>query len=222
MTQAKFLIRKKRALAITKELKRLFPDVKIALRYKNHWQLLVAVVLSAQTTDKKVNEVTKTLFGKYKTIDDYAKANVKQFQMDIKQIGLYRGKARNIIAAAKKFKSEFNGRLPRTADQMMSLPGVGRKSANVILSNAYGIVEGIAVDTHVRRFALKFDLTDSKDPNRIEKDLMSYLPKSEWQNITYRLIEYGRQICPGRKHPCDDHPLSKFYQPAAQRWPRAK
>lgn len=207
---------------MVRELKKLFPDVEIALHYRSQWQLLVAVVLSAQTTDKKVNEVTAKLFKKYRTIDDYIRADLKHFQKDIKEIGLYKGKAKNILASAHILNEQFGGRLPKAMQEMQSLPGVGRKSANVILGSAFGIVEGIAVDTHVRRFALKFDLTDSKDPNRIEKDLMSYLPKEEWRDITYRLIEYGRQICPARQHQCGEHPLSRLYTPAAHRWPKAK
>ena len=192
------------------------------LKYRTNWELLVSVVLSAQTTDKKVNEITKRLFKKYKTVNDYAEAKLKAFEQDIKEIGLYRGKAKNILAAAKIVKLQYKRRLPRTMEEMVALPGIGRKSANVILGNAYGVVDGIAVDTHVRRFALRFDLTDSKDPNKIERDLMAQLPKKEWFDFTYRLIDYGRNICPARKHDCANHPLTKLYPPAANRWVAAR
>ena len=218
----KFQERKIRTRKINKTLKKLFPSAAIVLKYRNNWELLVSVVLSAQTTDKKVNEVTKRLFKKYKTVNDYAEAKLKAFEQDIKEIGLYRGKAKNILAAAKIVKLQYKRRLPRTMEEMVALPGIGRKSANVILGNAYGVVDGIAVDTHVRRFALRFDLTDSKDPNKIERDLMAQLPKKEWFDFTYRLIDYGRNICPARKHDCANHPLTKLYPPAANRWVAAR
>lgn len=213
--------RKKRAEACGKALAKLYPNAKIALTFGNHWELLVAVVLSAQCTDKKVNEVTEKLFRKYKTLDDYIQADSSQFEQDIKSTGFYRNKTKNILAAAKMLKEKFGGKLPRTMEEMLTLPGVARKSANVILGNAYGVVEGIAVDTHVRRLSLKLDLTSSTDPKKIERDLMELFPKKDWFMLTYRLIEYGRHICPARKHACAEHPLSKIYPPAADRWPKA-
>jgi len=153
----KFEERKKRALTIIRALKKLFPRAKIALRYDNNWELLVSVVLSAQTTDKKVNEVAPYLFQKYKTLNDYAKANLKEFEKDIKEIGLYKGKAKNILTTAKIIKEKYKGKIPKKMEELTNLPGIGRKTANIILGNAYGIVEGIAVDTHVRRLSLKFD-----------------------------------------------------------------
>lgn len=213
--------RKKRARAISRELKTLFPDAKIALKYGSAWELLVAVVLSAQCTDKKVNEVTPALFAKYKTLDEYADADPHEFEKDIKQTGFFRAKTKNIIGAAKAVRERHDGEVPGTMKELLTLPGIARKSANVILGNAFNVVEGIAVDTHVRRFAIKFDLSDHADPVRIERDLMELFPKHEWNAITYRLIEYGRQICPGRVHECAHHPLSKLYPPAASRFPRA-
>lgn len=201
-------------------LKKLYPHPKMALHYRNNWELLVAVILSAQCTDKKVNEVTKALFKKYRTLDDYVKAKQPAFERDIHSTGFYRNKAKNILAAAKIVKKRFGGKLPKTMEEMLTIPGVARKTANVVLGNAYGIVEGVAVDTHVRRFALKFDLSDSGDPIQIERDLMELLPKKEWFLITYRLIGYGRDICPARPHPCVSHPLTKVYPPAARRWPK--
>lgn len=222
MSNRKLRERKKHAVKINAALKKLFPASKIALRYGNQWQLFTAVVLSAQTTDKKVNEITARLFKKYKTADDYAKLTPAHLAKEIKEIGLYKGKAKNVVAAAKMVKKRYGGKLPKTMDAMLKLPGIGRKSANVILGNAYGIVEGIPVDTHVKRFAQKFDLSDFADPNKIERDLMAILPKKEWEMFSYRLIDYGRAICPARKHPCENHPLTKLYPPAAKTWPSTR
>jgi endonuclease-3 len=201
---------KEKALKIIKVLKRLFPTAKIALNYSNPWELLVAVVLSAQCTDKKVNEVTEKLFKKYKTLDDYIKANPREFEQDIKSTGFYKNKAKNILATARIINEKFNGRVPKTMEELLTLPGIGRKSANVILGNAYGIVEGIAVDTHVRRLAKKLGLTKNTDPDKIEKDLMQIIPKKYWFPFTYWLIEYGRKYCPARPHNHNNCPLKKF------------
>lgn len=205
MTDRNLKDRKSRILKLNNSLKKLFPKVKIALKYKSNWELLVAVVLSAQSTDKQVNKVTDKLFKKYKKFDDYLKVSYKEFEKDIKSTGFYRNKAKNILASARIIKEKHSREVPNTMKELTKLPGVARKTANIILGNAFGIVEGIAVDTHVRRFALKFDLTDSRDPKKIEQDLMNILPKKEWSDFTYRVIEYGRQICPGRKHDCKKH-----------------
>ncbi len=203
-------------------LRKLYPKVRIALNYGNSWELLVAVILSAQSTDKKINEVTEKLFKKYRTLDDYVSAGIGDFEQDIKASGFYHNKARNVLASARIIKERFNGRVPDSMEDLVSLPGVARKTANIVLGNVYGIVEGIAVDTHVRRFALKFDLTDNTDPNKIEQDLMKLLPKKEWFDFTYRIQKYGREICPASKHACDDHPLTRIFPSAADRWPSAK
>ncbi len=214
--------RKRRARAIARTLKKLLPDAKIALRYSSPWELVVAVVLSAQCTDKKVNEVTARLFKKYRKLDDYIAADSREFERDIRETGFFRAKAKHILAAARMLKERFGGRVPCSMDELLQLPGVARKTANVILGNACGRVEGIAVDTHVKRFAQKFDLSDSRDPKVIERDLMALLPKSEWFTITYRLIDYGRHVCPARRHECRDHPLTKLYPRAAAIWPKAR
>lgn len=193
------------------DLKKLFPKTKIALDYKNNWQLLVAVQLSAQCTDKKVNEITPALFKKYPKPEDYVSADIKEFEQDIKPSGFYHNKAKNILGAAKVVKEKFNGKLPKTMKEMLSIPGIGRKSANVILGNAYGVVEGIAVDTHVRRLSQKLGLTKSKNPDIIERDLMRQIPKAEWFGFTYRLIDYGRKYCHARPHDHKNCPLSKYY-----------
>lgn len=211
-----------RARKIIVKLKQLFPNAGMTLRYKNNWELLVAVILSAQCTDKRVNVVTEKLFRRYKKLGDYARASQEEFGKDIRSTGFYRNKTKNILAAAKMIQIEFKGKIPNTMENMLKIPGVARKTANVVLGNAYGIVEGIAVDTHVRRFALKFNLTNHRDPKRIERDLMRIIPKKDWFKSTYLFIEYGRNICPARKHDCRDHPLTKLYPKAARTWPRAK
>ena len=202
------LERKKRAEKVVRKLKRLFSDAKIVLRYKNTWELLVAVRLSAQCTDKKVNEVTEKLFKKYKTLDDYARADLWEFERDVRQTGFYKAKAKSILEAAKIIKEKFKGRVPDRMEDLLLLPGIGRKSAVIILGNAYRKKEeGIAVDTHVIRLAQKLGLTNHRDPIKIEQDLMELLPREEWFDFTYRMIEYGRQICPARRHDCKNHLL---------------
>ncbi|HUX35869.1 MAG TPA: endonuclease III [Candidatus Paceibacterota bacterium] len=195
---------------IIKTLKTLFPEPKIALNYSNNWELFVAVVLSAQCTDKKVNEVTEKLFKKYRKLDDYIKAKQSDFEKDIRPAGFYRNKAKNILAAAKEIKKRFGGKVPKTMAEMLTLPGIGRKSANVILGNAYGVVEGIAVDTHVIRLSKKFGLTAHSDPVKIERDLMEIVPKKDWFVFTYLLIDYGRKYCPARPHDESKCPLFKL------------
>ena len=191
-------------------LDRLFPHARMVLNYSNQFQLLVAVELSAQCTDKKVNEVTKNLFKKYRTIEDYITANRKEFELDIKPTGFYHNKAKNILAAANVIKNEFDGKLPKTMEEMLKIPGVGRKTANILLGNAYGIVEGIAVDTHVWRLARVLKLSKYNNPEKIEQDLMKLLPKRRWFKLTYQLIEYGRAYCTARKHNHLACPLSKI------------
>ena len=214
--------RRKRAQKVVVELTKLFPDASIALRYRSTWELLVAVELSAQCTDVMVNKVTEKLFKKYRTFKSYLVADPKEFEQDIRQTGFYRNKAKNILAAARMVKEKFGGKVPGTMHELLRIPGVARKTANVILGNAFNVVDGIAVDTHVKRFAQKLDLSDSKDPKKIERDLMEIFPKGEWFPLTYRLIEYGRQICPAGKHDCAKHPLSKLYPQAASVWPKAR
>jgi endonuclease III len=214
ITSKELPAQKKRWHKIAKTLKKLFPRAKIALTFSNSWELLVAVQLSAQCTDKKVNEVTPALFKKYRTLDDYVKASksargVREFENAIHACGFYRAKTRNILAAANTVKTKFHGKLPKTMAEMITIPGVGRKSANVILGNAYGVVEGIAVDTHVMRLSQVFGLTKEKTPEKIEKDLMAIIPKKDWFNATYMIIDYGRKYCVARPHQHDVCPLTK-------------
>lgn len=211
--------RRERALRILKALRKLFPGARIVLKYSNPWELLVAVILSAQCTDKKVNEVTSTLFKKYKTPDDYLKADPQEFEQDIRSTGFYRNKAKNILVAAKMIDEKFGGKVPSTMEEILELPGVARKTANVVLGNAYGILEGIAVDTHVIRLSQKLGLTSHKDAVKIERDLMELFVKKDWFFLTYGLIEYGRHICPARKHECKGHELTMIYPKAKDIWP---
>jgi endonuclease-3 len=203
---------KKRWQKIARVLKKLDPDPKIALTFSNEWELLVAVQLSAQCTDKKVNQVTPALFKKYKKLADYVKANPREFEKEIHACGFYRAKTRNILAAAKVVQGKFHGKLPKTMAEMITIPGVGRKSANVILGNAHGVVEGIAVDTHVKRLARVFGLTKEKTPEKIEKDLMAIIPKKDWFIATYLIIDYGRAYCVARPHRHEECPLTKILQ----------
>lgn len=199
--------RKQKAREVVRKLKKIFPKAKIALHYSNNWELLAAVILSAQCTDKMVNVVTTQLFKKYRKLDAYVNAKSKEFEQDIRSTGFYRNKAKNILAAAKMIKEKYHGTVPHTMEEMLTLPGVARKTANVVLGNAYGVVEGIAVDTHVKRLAKKLGLTDHTDPNKIEKDLMALLPKKEWFDFTYRLIEYGRTYCSAKPHKHEQCPI---------------
>ncbi|MBP9759854.1 MAG: endonuclease III [Candidatus Pacebacteria bacterium] len=209
-------VREERLHMLDRALKKLFPKAGMALNYGSHWELLVAVELSAQCTDKKVNEVTERLFKKYRTPDEYAHADPVEFAQDIHSTGFYQNKTKNILAAARMVTIDFGGILPRTMAEMLRIPGVARKTANVVLGNAYGVVEGIAVDTHVKRFAIRYDLSDSRDPVVIERDLMALLPKKDWFGFTYRVIEYGRQIAPARKYDTTKDPLVQIYKPAGE------
>ncbi|MBI5230156.1 MAG: endonuclease III [Candidatus Magasanikbacteria bacterium] len=212
LSPTEFACLRARAVKINRVLKKLFPHARCALNFSTPWELVVAVQLSAQCTDKKVNEVTPVLFKKYSTLDDYVGADAKEFQKYIHATGFFRNKTKNIIAAARMIKECYHGRVPRTMEAMLMLPGVARKTANVALGNAYGVVEGIAVDTHVRRLSRALGLTKDWNPNKIEKDLMQIIPKKEWFAITYRLIEYGRKYCPARRHNHHNCPLRNFYR----------
>src|SRR3989338_5411875 len=204
-------LRKQKVKSIIKELKKLFPKAQTALEYSSPWELLVAVILSARNTDKKVNEITKDLFKKYKTIEDYKNADLKDLEKDLSALGLFRQKAKFVKTTAEMIFDRYNGKIPKTMDGLTYLPGVGRKTANIILGNVYGIVEGIAVDTHVSRLSKLFGLTKNSDPNKIERDLMEIIPKEEWFDFTNRMIDYGRRHCPAScKH--INCPLREFVE----------
>ena len=209
------------ATNIIQRLRKQFPSAKIVLNFSNHWELLVAVILSAQCTDKKVNEVTEKLFMKYRTLEDYIKVSQEEFEKDIHSTGFFRAKAKNILAAAKMLKEKFGGKLPKTIAEMITLPGVARKTANVVLGNAYGIFEGIAVDSHVRRLSQRLGLSSQNNPVKIEQDLMNLIPKKDWFQTTYLLINHGRAICTAKDPRCDLCPL-KSICPSAFKFPRFK
>ncbi|QQG45496.1 MAG: endonuclease III [Candidatus Sungiibacteriota bacterium] len=213
--------KKKRTQVVIRRLKKKYPDAKIILNFSSPWELLVAVILSAQCTDKKVNEVTARLFKKYRTPNDYVKSNSRELEKIIRPTGFYRAKARNILATAKIIKEKFNGKVPRTMAEMLTLKGVARKTANVVLGNAYGVVEGVAVDTHVRRLAQRLGLSATDDPVKIEQDLMALIPKKDWFKITYLLIDHGRAICTAKDPRCDLCPLNDRC-PSAFQFPRFK
>lgn len=201
--------RKKRANTVLRELKKLFPKPTIALRYHTDWQLLVAVILSAQCTDKKVNEVTARLFKQYPTIQNYGRISPDILAEHIRQVGLYKTKAKHIVATAQILLHDHRGRIPRDLSELTKLPGVGRKTANVVLGAIHGIADGIAVDTHVARLARKFHLTTHHDPKKIEQDLMTFLPQHEWIDVAHRLILYGRQYSPARRRGDTTDPISQ-------------
>lgn len=198
-----------KANRIIKGLKKLFPKTRTALNYGTNWELLVSIILSAQATDKKVNEVTPFLFEKYKTIKDYANANLGDFEKDISSIGLFRMKAKNIIAAANMVEEKYKGKVPDNMVDLVVLPGVGRKTANVLMSQAFNKTEGIAVDTHVKRLSQLWGLTKNNNPIKIEKDLIEIVPRSEWIKFNFRVVDYGRKYCPAHcKH--IECPLREF------------
>lgn len=184
-----------KVIKITTELKKLFPDPKTPLNHSSPWELYVAVALSAQQTDVGVNKVTETLFKKYKSLEDYKKASFEDFDADIKSINFHKGKAKAILSAAQIVSEKYNGKMPEEMDQLLELPFIGRKTANVILQEAFGKSEGIVVDTHVRRLTTLFGLTKNTDPVKIEKDLMEIVPQKDWREFGLGLIYYGRIYC---------------------------
>lgn len=195
---------------LLKILKKEYKRAKIALKFANPLEVLIATILSAQCTDKRVNMVTKDLFKKYKRVGDFAKADLKKFENEIRSTGFYKNKAKNIINSAKKIIKDFKGKVPKTMDELLLLPGVARKTANIVLYNGYGIVEGIAVDTHVRRLAKRLRLSKYDNPVKIEQDIMKVMPKKDWGQVSYLLIDHGRRICQARKPKCPECILKKL------------
>ena len=195
---------------IVKILNKEYGDVGIALNFSNVFELMVATILSAQCTDKRVNIVTSSLFKKYKTIQDYAKADLKEFEQDIKSTGFYRNKAKNIIETANIVLNKFNGVVPKTMEELITLKGVARKTANIVLGSGYGIIAGIAVDTHVIRLTNLIGLSKNSDPKKIEQDLMKIIPKKYWKNISFMIQTLGRRVCIARRPKCDICPVNKL------------
>ena len=196
-------------------LKAEFPDARTELDWKNPLELLVATMLSAQTTDVQVNRVTQTLFAKYRTAEDYAHADPTELEEDIRPTGFYRNKARSLRNMADVLVDEHGGEVPSTMLQLVALPGVGRKTANVVLGNAFGVDEGIVVDTHVRRVSGRLGLTENKDPVKIEQDLMKVVPQEDWTVFSHLLILHGRRTCKARKPDCPNCILNDIC-PSAQ------
>ena len=221
MTPKKLQGRKARITKLNRALAKLYPNAEIELSFKNPWELMVAVQLSAQSTDKQVNKITERLFKKYTKLEDYVHAGKsekgrREFEQDIFASGFYRNKAKNILALAKVIKEEYGGTIPSDIDVLVKLPGIGRKTANVVLAEAHGVLAGVTVDTHVIRFVMRFGLSDYRDPIRIEKDLMQLLPQKEWRLFTHRVIHYGRYLAPARVYDTSKDPLIKIYSPAAK------
>ncbi len=199
--------RQKRLRRILELLDQTYPNATCALEHRNAWELLVATILSAQCTDRRVNEVTPGLFGKYPTVRDFAAASQPELAQDIRSTGFFNNKAKSLIGAANRILSDFGGKVPKTMEQMLTIPGVARKTANVVLGTAYGIPSGIVVDTHVQRVSLRLDLTRNTDPAKIEQDLMKAIPKEKWIVFSHQLIHHGRQLCIARKPRCAECPL---------------
>lgn len=205
-----YLEPKDRAAKIIQLLEKEHPDAKIALHSSKPLELLVATMLSAQTTDETVNRVTKSLFKKYSKPEDYAKADIHELEQDIRSTGFYHNKAKNLQNACKLIVDKFHGEIPRTMDELVELPGVARKTANIVLYNAYGVTAGIAVDTHVHRLAQRLGLTENEDQDKIEQDLMQLVPKGQWMHLTDLLIFHGRRVCTAKKPNCTGCVLNKI------------
>jgi endonuclease III len=194
--------RRVRLQKILATLDRMYPGAACALHHSDAWQLLVATILSAQCTDKRVNEVTPGLFRKYPTMTDFAAANQQELAGDIRSTGFFNNKARSLIGAARRIQSDFGGQIPREMEKLLTIPGVARKTANVVLGTAFGIASGVVVDTHVQRIARRLDLTKHTEPGRIERDLMKAIPPQKWILFSHQVILHGRALCTARKPRC--------------------
>ena len=205
-----YLEPKQRVAKIIEMLEKQFPNAKTALNYSNPLEMLVATMLSAQTTDKNVNIVTQKLFKKYRTPEDYANVDIKELEQDIRSTGFYHNKARNLQKCCQLLVEKFHSQVPKTMEELIELPGVARKTGNIVLYNSYGIIAGIAVDTHVSRVSQRLGLTESEDAAKIEQDLMQITPKEKWMKLTDLLISHGRQVCIARKPKCEICVLNKI------------
>lgn len=188
----------------------MFPNVTCALHHTNAWELLVATILSAQCTDERVNKVTPGLFAKYRTIEDFAAVSQAELAQDIHSTGFFNNKAKSVIGAAKKILADFGGEIPRDIDQLLTVPGAARKTANVVLGTAFGIAGGVVVDTHVSRISQRLDLTRETTPEKIERDLVKLLPQSRWIQFSHQLIHHGRGLCTARNPKCAECPLESL------------
>lgn len=199
-----------RALKVIELLEKEYANAKIALHFTNPLQLLIATILSAQATDEQINKITPYLFQRYKTAEDFANADIKELESYVKSSGFYHNKAKNIKNCCKMIIENYEGKVPKTMADLVKLPGVARKTANIVLQNAYGVIEGIAVDTHVRRLAQRLGLSKNQDPEKIERNLMLLVPQIKWSRITDLLIVHGRKVCTARKPNCQGCVLNKI------------
>ncbi|SPF33573.1 Endonuclease III [Candidatus Sulfopaludibacter sp. SbA4] len=202
--------RKERVAEILRRLDQMYPAATCALHHHNPWELLVATILSAQCTDKRVNEVTPGLFAKYPTPQDFAAVRPEVLANDIRSTGFFNNKSKSIVGAAKKVVSEFGGQVPRTIEEMLTIPGAARKTANVVLGTAYGIASGVVVDTHVQRISARLDLTKQTDPVKIEQDLMKIVPREKWILFSHQVILHGRALCVARSPKCAECALNSI------------
>lgn len=189
-------------------LDNLYPNVTCALNHSNAWELLVATILSAQCTDERVNKVTPGLFAKYPTIQDFAAVRPEVLAVDIHSTGFFNNKAKSVVGAAQKILRDFGGEIPRDIEQLLTVPGAARKTANVVLGSGFGIASGVVVDTHVGRIAARLDLTREESPVKVERDLIAILPKERWISFSHQLIHFGRGICVARKPRCGECPMA--------------
>ncbi len=206
-----------RAAEIVRRLRAAYPAAKCSLDFQTPLQLLVATILSAQCTDERVNAVTPALFAKYPDVEAFANADLSELEQDVKQTGFYRNKAKNIREAARQIVERYGGEVPRAMDELITLPGVARKTANVVMGNAYGIVEGVVVDTHVGRLSQRLGLTKNDDPVKIEQDLMALLPQGDWLDLSHLMIYHGRAVCQARKPLCEECVLLELCPTGKQR-----
>ncbi len=203
---------------ILQRLNKLYPDVTCALHHQSAWELLVATILSAQSTDVRVNMVTPELFRKYPTVEDFAALAPEQLQPDIRSTGFFRNKSKSVVGAAKKIVSDFGGQVPDQMDQLLTLPGVARKTANVVLGTWFKQNEGVVVDTHVQRISRRLELTRNDDPKKIEQDLMKIIPREKWTLFSHQIIWHGRRLCIARRPKCADCPLENLCHAADKTW----
>jgi endonuclease-3 len=208
---------KERIPEIVKILRKHYPATCTALHFETPLQILVATILSAQCTDERVNMITPSLFKKYPTAQEFAKARQEELELEIRSTGFFRNKAKNIIGAAQMICADFGGKVPDTMEDLIRLPGVARKTANIVLSSGYKKAEGIAVDTHVKRLSERLGLSTQTDPEKIEKDLMAIVPNKDWLDFNYLLVNHGRAICIARKPKCPECPVQKLC-PAAKKF----
>jgi endonuclease-3 len=207
-----------RIQGILQHLDALYPQVRCALHHHNAWELLVATILSAQSTDANVNRVTPGLFAKYPTVQDFAGLTPEQLEPDVRSTGFFRNKSKSVVGAAKKIVSEFGGEVPSEMDQLLTLPGVARKTANVVLGSWFGKAVGVVVDTHVHRISRRWELTTNDDPGKIEQDLMKIIPQERWILFSHQVIHHGRSLCIARKPKCADCPIEPLCHAEDKTW----